>query len=179
MTARSQLERLQKLLKETLAPKLPGVEVEVTPPARWKRPVAVVRWGGFAGLLAEQRFRVVVSNIPAETFERDFHGLIWFELTPGEEIDDYLRMPRSDDVAKKAESLMASAMKSGLAGKIKEALGNDAKESCSGSFEETRRVLAGAGWSKARIEEFCLAAVGRGAYCDCEVIALLIPESAT
>ncbi len=171
------MERLQKLLKEILAPKLPGVEVEVTPPARWKRPVAVVRWGGFAGLLAEQRFRVVVSNIPSEMFERDFHGLIWFELTPGEEIDDYLRMPRSDDVAKKAESLMAAAMQSGLAAKLKESLGDDAGKSCGGSFEAARRALAGAGWSKTRIEEFCLAALGRGAYCDCEVIALLQPES--
>ncbi len=170
MPAALKLDHVERVLKELLAPAMPGAGVEVQPPSRWRKPVVVVRWDGFAGLLAEQRFRRVMQRIPTETLERELHGLIWFELTPAEQIDDYLKMPRSEDVAGRAEEIIRQAAGKGVFKKLERALGNDPAKACGGDFALLMKAAKTLKVATKQAQELCLALIHKGAYCDCEAI---------
>ncbi|RJP34313.1 MAG: hypothetical protein C4547_11090 [Phycisphaerales bacterium] len=161
---------IQSLVESYIAPHLPGATVEVSFSQRWQRPMVVVRWEGFETLLAEQRFRRLLACIPADVFERNLAGLIWFELAAGESIDDYVNMPRSDDVAERREELVALMRDRALLAGLQASLGDDPLDGCGGGFDLTRAVLKDAGVPQPDIEAACLCLIGLGAYCDCQVI---------
>ncbi len=161
---------IQKLIESHVADQLPGVTIEVSFAKRWQRQMVVARWEGFAGLLAEQRFRRLVACIPAQVFERDLAGMVWFELTPDESVDDYMKMPRSADVANRRSELIAAMKKSGLVARLEEQLGDEPEDACGGAFELTRAVLKDAGLTPKKIESACLCLIGLGAYCDCQAL---------
>lgn len=170
MPAALKLDHVERVLRELLAAAMPGAGIEVQPPSRWKRPVVVICWDGFSGLLAEQRFRRVMQHIPTETLERDLHGLIWFELTPAEEIDDYLKMPRSEDVADRAVEIIKQAAGQRVFKKLKKALGDDPPKACGGDFALLMKAARTARLATKAAQELCLALIQKGAYCDCEAI---------
>ncbi|MCC7290845.1 MAG: hypothetical protein IT449_02150 [Phycisphaerales bacterium] len=170
MPAALKLDHVERVLKELLATAMPGATINVQPPSRWKRPVVVIRWDGFSGLLAEQRFRRVMQRIPTATLERDLHGLIWFELTPAEQIEDYLKMPRSEDVAERADVIIRQAAAKGVFEKLEKALGDDPAGACGGDFALLMKAQKTLKVAAKPAQELCLALIQKGAYCDCEAI---------
>lgn len=172
MPAKTQVDARRKALLTHLEGPMKGVTVDVAATSKWKRPVVTVRWNGFEGLLAEQRFRRVMRCIPPEALERDFQGLIWFELTTDETVDDYLKMPRSDDVRPEADQLLDELRQKGFFDRLRKALGKSPEDECADDFKVVAKVLRGLRCSQARIDKTCLALLSVGKYCDCEALEL-------
>jgi len=178
MPSSRSLDRVRHLVAEHVVASLEGAEAEVKPPGRWKRPTVLIRWKGFAGLLAEQRFRLVLQRIPQDVLEGGLAGLIWFELAPGETVDDYLKMPRSEDVAQDAPGLVAELKKKGFSEALRQELGRKPTASCKDNFTRSRNVLKGLGFGDGPTADSLLALIHQGAYCDCEALSLTAPDPA-
>src|SRR5262245_39473630 len=101
-------------LTAILAAKFSGIRVETAHSTHWNRPCVTFRWHNFAGLLPEERFHRLVSAIPADFREKKLVGFVWLELADGETIDEFLRLPRSEDVADRGAKIYAGLMKAGL-----------------------------------------------------------------
>lgn len=169
MPTKNQVETRRRTLVQLLEPAMKGVSVDVSATSRWNRPMVTVRWAGFSGLLAEQRFRRVMRCIPQDALERDFRGMVWFELTPGETVEDYLKMPRSEDVRAQAERLLTELRQKKFFDRLR-AL--NAASDCGDDFTRVRKVLRALRYSVAQTERMCLAMLSLGRYCDCEVLEL-------
>jgi len=182
MSSRKHHRAIEQTLRDLLGPSFAGIEIGVSHSKRWNRPMVVARWEGFDGLMAEQRFERIMRVIPAEVYEQKLTGLIWFEITHGETIDDYLKMPRSEDIASKEDTLIAvlndKAVFQQLADALSDAPGEQKSASrctlpgCDGNFTVTRRILKQCGISPKRVERVCLLLIRHGAYCDCRVLTV-------
>ncbi len=170
MARRKDYSAVQKTLRDLLSPVFAGIEIEVSRDRRWQRPVVVARWAGFEGCLPEQRFWRLMQAIPAKVYEEKLAGLVFFELAPGESIDDYLKMPRSEDVADKEEKLIRVLMNRSFFGKLLDALGDPPQKACDGNFTVARGILKECGISPKRRQEICLLLILHGAYCDCQAL---------
>ena len=91
--------KLEKKLHEMLAERFVGIEVRVEHIDRWQRMGVTFRWSGFAGLLPEERFQRLAAALPDTYREQELQGLVWLELAPDESVGQFLKLPRSEDVA--------------------------------------------------------------------------------
>lgn len=178
--------RLAEEVRAHLARALSQVTVSIRPESRWRREVVEVVWPGFAGMLPEQRFRLVVDMLPRRLFITRLRGLIWLERTPAEDLEDYLALPRSEDVAARRDALLKEMVQAGLFPRLAQRV--DAKKASAKTattdlvgglrFEETRAVLKTLGMSAAQIEDCCLCLIAVGAFTDCEALAVGMPQEA-
>jgi hypothetical protein len=162
-------ETLEAELAETLGGKFRGMEVSVEHSRRWNRMCATFRWKGFAGLLPEERFHRLTTVIPAEFRNTRMKGFVWLELAPGEEVDQVLAMPRSEDVAPREKAIRQRLTKAGFFDALQEALGDSPQEECDGDFARTLSVLKQKKWSSEDITDAKLVFIRGGVYCDCQV----------
>ena len=121
-------------------------------------------------MLPEQRFWRMLQAIPSEVYEEELAGLIFFELTPDESIDDYLKMPRSEDIAAKEEALIRALDELSFFDELAVELGDAPEQVCDRSFTLARRVMEKRETSPKRMDELCLLLIRHGAYCDCEAL---------
>ncbi len=170
MPAAKRDKELGSELAAMLAPTFPGMTVSVEHNERWDRLCATFRWGGFKGLLPEERFHRLVNAILAEFRESRLKGIVWLELAPGESTDDFLKLPRSEDVADKEASVYAGLRDSGFFESLEETLGNDPRKTCPGDFSRSEAVLSTKKLSAAKRRDAKLVFIRHGAYCDCQVI---------
>lgn len=170
MSSNRRHEAIARVLRKYLEAVFSGLEVEVTRDARWSRPVVILRWSGFVGLMAEQRFHLVLRAIPPKVMEHKLAGLVWFELTPVETPDDYLKMPRCEDVADREAELAAALARADVFKRLSRAMGQDPPQACDGTFNRTRRILEEAGVRGGETDDVCLLLIRHGAYCDCQVL---------
>ena len=161
-----------------LAPHYAGMEVAVEHSRRWERTCVTFRWDGFADLLPEERFERLVRVIPEE-FRRDkLGGFVWLELVPGEDIDVFLKLPRSDDIADREEEIYSGLEEAGILEALKDALGPTPSKACQGEFGELGVVLATKKFSKDRINDAKLLFIRNCAYCDCQALLTVRKELA-
>jgi hypothetical protein len=169
-------ERVQRELSALLGPVLSGVEVSVAHSARWRRMQVTVTWPGFAELLAEERFRIVVEAIPHEFFEEHLKAAVWFELAAGETEHDLLKMPRSEDVAEAEPRIMAQLMDLKFFDRLQQQMGPDATKTCAGHLQISKALLRTLGVGRVDAERACLAFIRHHAFCDCQVLLRAKPE---
>ena len=114
MTGKVAERRLAADLARLLAPRFPGIAVQVGEHERWDRPCVTFRWAGFADLLPEERFHRLVRAIP-EAFRTDrLGGFVWLELAPHETVEAFLNLPRSEDVADSEASILSGLVEVGF-----------------------------------------------------------------
>ncbi len=162
--------KLEMDLVTMLARSFPGLTVEVGHSDRWDRMCVTFRWPGFAGLLPEERFQRLVCVIPEQYRQTRLDGFIWLELAPGETIDDFLREPRSEDMADKEASIHAELVRISFFDALREALGSSPKTACTGGFAKSVEVLVAKQYSDLKIRDARLVFIRHGAYCDCQVL---------
>lgn len=137
--------------------------------------------GRFEGLYPRQRYHYLTHLIPEEYCNSNLADTVWFELTPGQTPEEIEDDPGDDYIAEIAPEVMATLQAIGFFDSLDEmfstADGTRAPKACSGDFSGAKLVL-----SRSGIEEFDWSDVfhvlmGRGAFCDCEILLNAAPES--
>ena len=161
---------LQAKLARLLGEKLPGITIEVGHSERWDRTSLTFRWSGFDDLLAEERFHRLFRCIPEDFYEEYLCGCIWFELGSTESVEDFLKLPRAEDVRDKEPQVVRKLTRAGFFEALGEELGEEPVSRCGGDFSAVRRVLAAKKFTKPALCDALLVLMRNGAFCDCEAL---------
>ncbi len=170
MTATATAADLRADLLALLAKTCPGIDISLGHSDRWNRPYIEFRWEGFAGLLPEERFRRIMGPLPDQFYEERLRGCVCLELAPGEELEAFLALPRSEDIVQDEPRIARRLLKSKFFGKLEAQLGPSPMDSCPGSLQGSRQVLRSLRFSAAQVERACLVLIRHRSYCDCEVL---------
>jgi hypothetical protein len=162
-------------LRAALLKKFPGIEVEVGESERWKRPCLTFRWDGFKELLPEERFHRLVTMLPPELRDITMSGFIWLELAPGESVDAFLKLPRSEDIAARERDIFDGLRKAGFIDSLAKAMGANPQKTCEGDFSRAIKTLKAAKQTEAGIRDARLVFIRHGAYCDCQALESVWP----
>ena len=154
----------------------PGIDISIRHSDRWNRSAIEFRWEGFAGLLPEERFRRIMGALPDHFYETRMQGLVCLELVPGEELEAYLALPRSEDVVQDEPRLARRLLKANFFDKLEAKLGPSPMDACSGGLQGTRQLLGSLRFSAVQVERACLVLIRHRSYCDCEVLMRARPE---
>ena len=161
---------LQAKLTKLLAADSPGLTIDVDHSERWKRTAVTVRWAGFDDLLPEERFHRVFRIIPEDFYEKHLTGCVWFELGGNETLEDFLKLPRSEDVADKEPKVIRRLIRTGFFEALADELGEQPAATCRGDLSVARRILTAARFSISALRDALLVLMRNGAFCDCEVL---------
>jgi len=173
-TARRENE-LEVELAAMLTPSFEGIEVEVGHAERWDRVCVAFRWPGFEDLLPEERFHRLSRVIPTEFRDERMRGFVWLELAPEESIEEYLRLPRSEDVAGREKSICTGLVENRFFESLRDSLAPKPTDRCPGDFSLSLAALSAAGFSATKIRDAKLVFIRHGAFCDCQVIETVHP----
>lgn len=178
MKARRENKQLEAELLAMLGPRFPDMTVTVEPSDRWDRLCVRFCWSGFAGLLPEERFHRLTSVIDDDFRTSRMEGVVWLELAPGETVEQYLELPRSEDLGGKEHKVCAALARDGFFDRLGKALGPSPEVRCGGDFALTTVVLSDAEYSPDKIRDAKLLFIRHGVYCDCQVVSTAQSELA-
>ena len=178
MTGRKRDEEIEAELQVILAPAFPGMTVEVSHSRRWNRMCGTFCWPGFTNLLPEERFHRLVRAIPADFRESRMAGLVWVELAPDEDLEAFLRLPRSEDVADREGDVFARLAEVKFFPSLSNAMGASPEKKCGSGFEQVEAILTSKQYSSTHIRDAKLVFIRYGTYCDCQVLATVPSELA-
>lgn len=170
MKAKGTHESLQRELLDMLSAKFPGISVEVESTSRWNRPCVTFCSAAFDGLLPEERFHRLVAVIPTDFREKHMAGFVWVELAKGESLDQFLKLPRSEDVASRERDIYGSLARVKFFDLLSEALGSSPEKRCGGDFRELDRILQSKRLSAEAIRDAKLLLIRHRAFCDCQIL---------
>lgn len=153
----------------------PGVQVEVGHSQRWDRRCLTFRWAGFAGLLPEERFRLVAKPVPPAFYEAHCAGSVWLELAEGETLDAYLKLPRSEDIDPRLPQVWALLREVNFFAALEDELVRIAVADCPDDLSISKRVLAAKEVGAEQAREAVLAFMRHEAYTDWEVLRKVRP----
>jgi len=166
--------RLQAALSKTF----PCVAVRVGDGIHYRGTNVVITSPDFAGLLPEQRFHHVVRVLPAELYE-DLRGkVVWFELAPTERPDDYMKMPRSEDIIGNETSILKRLTAVKFFKKFEDRLMAKRQAPSRRDFIVAKEILEEAGLSPKEITHACLYFIRHGGYSDAQVFSHVMEELA-
>jgi hypothetical protein len=167
--------RLAGELRELVETACPGIAVEVGIHPRWQRKCFTFRWAGFDGLLPEERFRLVVKRIPPEFYEAHCGGAVWLELADGESLEDYLELPRSEDIDPRLAAVWSFLRDVNFFATLEDELVRIPPARCPDDFTVCRKVLTVKQASADQARDALLAFMRHRAYSDWEVLREVRP----
>jgi len=166
-----------KQLREHLLPRFDDVDVQIGDDLHYKGCNVVITTRAFDGLLPEQRYHHVVRSLPPEFYEKHLRGgVVWFELAPKQAARDYMKMPRSEDVAAKAERIEKRLADAGFNDRFASATSGRAGTLSRDDFVVAKRLLAELGLSKPEIQDAALLFILRGSFCDADLAKEQVPS---
>lgn len=167
-TVNREFKKLENDLFVMLAPSFPGLNVTIAPSRRWNRMSAEFCWPGFTELLPEERFQRLCAVIP-ERFRADrMAGFVWLELAPDETVEDFLKLPRSEDLSGRKKAVGAELVRIGFFDALADGCSPDR---CGGDFTQSMALLKENNLSAAKVRDSKLLFIQHGAFCDCQVVA--------
>lgn len=176
MIKKKDYKKIEKDLQGFLSAQFADAKVQVGDGIHYKGTNVVVTSSAFAGLLPEQRFHHVVHAIPPDFYETHLRGgVIWFELAPGESGSDYMRMPRSDDVAGVETAIRRRLDEISFFDKHENALAAANGTVSERDFVEACRILADAGLDERECVDARLLFIRYGGFCDAEIPTVVQP----
>lgn len=170
MVTQTRDEKLESELAAMLVSSFDGLAVEVAHSDRWNRMCVTFRWPGFTQLLPEERFHRLAQRIPTNFRESRLKGFVWLELAPGEAIETYLRLPRSEDVAQREKAICRGLTQIHFFELLADALRPDPADRCPSDFSTTSAILSKMGLPSSKIQDAKLVFIRHGAFCDCQVL---------
>ena len=178
MTGRNRDGELEAELQAILAPAFPGMTIDVSHSRRWDRMCATFQWAGFTDLLPEERFHRLVRAIPVDFRESRMAGLVWVELAPDENLEAFLRWPRSEDVADREGDILARLAEVKFFPSLSNAMEPSPEKKCGGGFEQVEAILTSQEYSSTDLRDAKLVFIRHGTYCDCQVLVSVPSELA-
>lgn len=169
---------MEEELWALVADKFPDVEVTVEHSARWNRPCVIFRTKHFADLLPEERFHRLAVLISESYRKARLAGFVWVELAPGDTVDSFLKLPRSEDVVPREAKVYAELSEASFFDALKQSMGPSPEKRCTGDFNTAARVLRSKKFTADRITDARLVFIRHGAYCDCQVLQAVQPALA-
>ncbi|MCH7720923.1 MAG: hypothetical protein IH988_08030 [Planctomycetes bacterium] len=170
MTATATTADLRADLLALLVKTCPGIDITLGHSERWNRPCIEFRWDGFARLLPEERFRRIMGPLPDQYYEERMRGCVCLELAPGEDLEAFLALPRSEDIVQDESRIARRLLEAEFFGKLEAQLGPSPMDSCPGSLQGSRQLLRSLRFSAAQVERACLVLIRHRSYCDCEIL---------
>ena len=166
-----------KQLREHLAARFDDVDVQIGDDIHYKGVNVVITTRVFDSLLPEQRFHHVVRSLPPEFYEKHLRsGVVWFELAPKQAARDYMKMPRSEDVAAKAERIEKRLTDAGFNDRFAASTAGRTDTLSRDDFVVAKRLLAELGLSKPEIQDAALYFILRGSFCDADLAKESVPS---
>jgi hypothetical protein len=165
-------------LKDFLAESYPDISIRIEP---WRddptRSAIYFVEGKFAVLYPMQRYHYLIHSIPQDFYERHLSEAEWFELAPGEAVDD-LQYPDEELIEDISPDIHFALKSSGFFAALDDLMSpldqNSKTEVCHGDFRHTKRVLSEKGFGMRdgvdEIFDICHVLMARGGYCDCEIL---------
>ena len=175
MTSRN-LAAIENQLQSVMSAAFKEAKVKVGDGIHYKGCNIVITSPDFAGLLPEQRFHHVAHALPADLYEQLRSGYVWFELAPGEPAEQYMKMPRSEDIAAHDGAIQQRLMKEKFFKKFEEQLRASRRAASKLDFVLARKVLAEAGWSPDETTRACLFFIRHGGHCDADVFSRVMDD---
>lgn len=175
MATEKQDRKLEMDLVAMVARSFPGMTVEARHSKRWDSMCLTFRWSGFAGLLPEERFQRLVTVISESFREERLSGCVWLELAQNETIDQFLKMPRSEDIVDRVQVIFADLQERGFFDALRQALNPMPTKACKGDFARTVGALSRGRSTDKITQDAKLLFIRHGAYCDCQVLAEVEP----
>jgi hypothetical protein len=133
----------------------------------------------FKGLYPGQRYHYLVHLIPEEYYRSTLADSVWFELTPGED-PECIEYPDELLIAEIKPHVLKALQQSGFFASLDELVypKDDAhRRECSGDFRHSKQVLGKCGFGESDWSDVFHVLMAEGAYCDCEVLYNVAPES--
>lgn len=170
-------KRLAAELQGFLEERFDDVRVEIGDDIHWRGTNVVITSPNFAGLLPEQRYHHVVRAIPPDFYEAHLRrGIVWFELAPDEPAKSYMKLPRSEDIAKQEDEIAELLAEKNFVGRMVAALGPHPADASGDDFKVAKRVLKEARLAPDDITRACLFFMHRGAFCDVQLMKDVLPK---
>lgn len=134
----------------------------------------------FRNLYPRQRYHYLVQLIPDDYYRAHLADSVWFELTPGEDPES-IEPPDEDLIAAIKPDVLALLQRCGFFTKLDELLyptdAGSRRQECSGDFHHSRLVLKTCGIPEPDWSDVFHVLMGEGAFCDCELLYNIAPES--
>ena len=105
-------------------------------------------------------------------------GFVWLEMAPKESLKGFLKLPRSEDIARRGGQIYRKLKELGFFDALGKRLGVSPGKSCGGDFGLTVAALASMKASSSLVRDAKLLFIGYGAYCDCQVLESVAPALA-
>ncbi len=168
---------VQTQLQSLLAERFDDISVRIGDDVHYPGTNVVVTSPAFEDWLPEQRFHHVVRAVPPEFYDRYLqHGVVWFELAPGETGRDLMKMPRSEDVAADHDAILAQLEDIAFFAKFLAAMKDAPQDATIDDFKLARQIMIDGGLSTDDVTRACLFFISQGAFCDAQIRADVLPE---
>ena len=135
----------------------------------------------FEGLYRRQRYHFLVHLIPKDYYETVLADAIWFELTPDEGIDTLADDPDEDLIASITQDVVGVLLARRFFAELDELFcPQDCatnSQACSGDFRHAKKVLQICGFEESHWSDVFHVLMAQGAFCDCEILYNVAPES--
>lgn len=135
----------------------------------------------FEGLYRRQRYHYLLHLIPKDYFDTVLADSIWYELTPDESIDTLAEDPDEDLIASITPDVLGVLLAKRFFAELDELFCPEvsAKKSlaCSGDFRHAKKVLEICGFKGSLLSDVFHVLMAQGAFCDCEILYNVAPES--
>jgi hypothetical protein len=136
----------------------------------------------FAALYPLQRFHYLIHLFPQDFYEAELEDAEWYELAPGEQPAD-LVYPDDEHIEGIAERTLDALSKAGVVELLDDVFSpidpDTAPAECYGDFRHLKQILAQLEFTEQERWDTAHVLMQQGAYCDCEVLFNLAPETRT
>ena len=134
----------------------------------------------FRELYPGQRYHCLVHLIPEDYYRAHLADSVWFELAPGENPES-IEHPDDELIAAIKQDVLAALKACGFFAALDEMLypkdANSSRQDCSGDFRHSKQVLERCGIAQPDWHDVFHVLMAEGAFCDCEVLYNVAPES--
>lgn len=135
----------------------------------------------FEGLYRRQRYHYLLHPIPKDYFNAVLGDAIWFELTPDEDVDTLPDDPDkqfiADIIPNVLGALKAKLFFSALDDVFCPESSVTKAQACSGDFRHAKQALQACGFEESDWSDVFHVLMEQGAFCDCEILYNVAPES--
>ena len=134
----------------------------------------------FKLLYPMQRYHYLAHLIPTEYQDQHLQNSAWFELAPSENPDD-LEFPDEELIKSITPNVLRSLGKTRFFAQLDDRMCPQEEflvgMACRGDFQLSRAILPLAGYAKNEHFDIFHVLMSQGAYCDCEILFNVAPES--
>jgi hypothetical protein len=134
----------------------------------------------FRGLYSRQRYHYLVHLIPSDYYREHLADSIWFELTPDQRSEEPVP-PDEELIAAITPDVLRSLQERGFFAALDELFlpsnSNAQPQTCKGDFRQAKQALQTCGFEELDWSDVFHVLMGRGAFCDCEILYNAAEES--